>query len=97
VYGQTGGAWKGEGGLICHPERSAEGAESRDLLECDRIAEREGVELDSDGSLAMDHPLADVQWGVRHVLQYGPDAEVLEPPEVREELARRLSGLVAHE
>lgn len=58
------------------------------------IAEREGKELDSDGSLTMEHPLADVQWGVRHVLQYGPDAEVLEPAEVREELARRLSALV---
>lgn len=59
------------------------------------IAEREGRALDADGSLTMEHPLADVQWGVRHVLQYGPDAEVLEPVEVREELTRRLSALVA--
>ena len=58
------------------------------------IAEREGVEPDADGSLTMEHPLADVQWGVRHALQYGPDAEVLEPAEVREELRRRLTGLV---
>ncbi len=58
------------------------------------IAEREGVEPDADGSLTMEHPLLDVQWGVRHVLQYGPDAEVLEPAEVREEVARRLSSLV---
>ena len=58
------------------------------------IAEREGVELEADGSLTMEHPLADVQWGVRHVLQYGPDAEVLEPAEVREEVARRLATLV---
>jgi hypothetical protein len=42
------------------------------------IAEREGGEVDADGSLTLEHPLADVQWGVRHVLQYGPDAEVLE-------------------
>jgi proteasome accessory factor C len=58
------------------------------------IAEREGVEPDADGSLTMDHPLLDVQWGVRHVLQYGPDAEVLEPAEVRDELRRRVAGLV---
>jgi len=57
------------------------------------IAERDGVELDADGSLTMEHPLADVQWGVRHVLQYGPDAEVLEPADVRVEVVRRLSGL----
>jgi proteasome accessory factor C len=59
------------------------------------IAEREGVDPDADGSLTMDHPLVDVQWGVRHVLQYGPDAEVLEPAEVREELKRRVAGLLA--
>src|SRR5688500_5074589 len=58
------------------------------------IAEREGRELEADGSLVMEHPLADVQWGVRHVLQYGPDAEVIEPAEVREELTRRLRGLL---
>ena len=58
------------------------------------IAEREGVAPDADGSLTMDHPLLDVQWGVRHVLQYGPDAEVLAPPEVRTEVARRLGSLV---
>jgi predicted DNA-binding transcriptional regulator YafY len=57
------------------------------------IAEREGLEVDADGSLTMEHPLTDVQWGVRHVLQYGPDAEVLGPAEVRAELARRLGAL----
>src|SRR5687768_2987971 len=59
------------------------------------IAEREGLAVDADGSLTMEHPLADVQWGVRHVLQYGADAEVLEPAEVRDELRRRLGALVA--
>jgi predicted DNA-binding transcriptional regulator YafY len=57
------------------------------------IAEREGREVDADGSLTVDHPLADVQWGVRHVLQYGPDATVLEPKEVRDELTRRMRAL----
>ena len=58
------------------------------------IAEREGVEPDVDGSLTLDHPLLDVQWGVRHVLQYGPDAEVLEPTNVREEVTRRVATFV---
>ena len=57
------------------------------------IAEREGGELAEDGSLTIDHPLADLQWGVRHVLQYGPDVEVLEPAEVRAEIVRRLSAI----
>jgi proteasome accessory factor C len=57
------------------------------------IAEREEGEVAEDGSLIVEHPLADVQWGVRHVLQYGPDAEVLEPEEVRQEIGRRLLRL----
>ena len=57
------------------------------------IAEREGRELAPDGSLTIEHPLADAEWGVRHVLQYGAEAEVLEPESLREEIVRRLGGL----
>jgi predicted DNA-binding transcriptional regulator YafY len=57
------------------------------------IAEREGKPLAADGSLTLEHPLADTDWAVRHVLQYGPDAEVLEPAAVREEIVRRLTAL----
>lgn len=63
------------------------------------IAEREKVPLAADGSLTLEHPLADVDWAVRHVLQYGPDAEVLSPEPVRaairERLERSLDGGVA--
>jgi len=59
------------------------------------IAEREGKEVAEDGSLTMDHPLADREWAMRHVLQYGPDAEVLEPAEVREAIVERLQGLAS--
>lgn len=58
------------------------------------IAEREGLPLAEDGSLTVEHPLADAGWAIRHVLQYGPDAEVLEPSEVRQELARVLRELL---
>lgn len=54
------------------------------------IAERERVELATDGSLTLDHPLADREWGIRHVLQYGPDAEMLEPAELRAAIVERL-------
>ncbi len=57
------------------------------------IAEREGVAPDADGSLTIEHPLADADWGMRHVLQYGPEAEILEPQEMREEIASRLSAM----
>ena len=57
------------------------------------IAEREGKTVQDDGSLTMEHPLADLDWAVRHVLQYGPEAEVLDPAEVREVIARRLQAI----
>ncbi len=57
------------------------------------IAEREDGALQGDGSLIVDHPLADVSWGVRHVLQYGAEAEVLGPEDVRAALDRVLSEL----
>ena len=38
----------------------------------------------------IEHPLADTDWAVRHVLQYGPDVEVLEPDAVREAVVARL-------
>ena len=57
------------------------------------IAEREGRPLAEDGSLTLDHPLADLDWAVRHVLQYGPEVTILEPPEAREEVMRRLRAV----
>ena len=54
------------------------------------IAEREKVTPEPDGSLALDHPVHDEEWALRHVLQYGPDAELLSPPELRASLATRL-------
>jgi proteasome accessory factor C len=54
------------------------------------IAEREGLPLAKDGSLTMEHPLADARWAVRHVLQYGVDAKVISPDSVRAEISKRL-------
>jgi proteasome accessory factor C len=59
------------------------------------IAEREGKTLAEDGSLVMEHQLADTDWAVRHVLQYGPDVTVLEPADVRDAVRRRLEEIVA--
>lgn len=61
------------------------------------IAEREGKSLADDGSLVVDHPLADTEWAVRHVLQYGAEAEVLEPHPVRDEICRRLRAIQGQE
>jgi len=58
------------------------------------IAERERMSLADDGSLTLEHPLADTDWAVRHVLQYGPDAEVIAPAEVREQIRTQLASLL---
>lgn len=60
------------------------------------IAEREGAELAPDGSLTVEHPLVDTAWAIRHVLRYGPDAEVLAPEDVRVELRRRLEEMASN-
>jgi proteasome accessory factor C len=59
------------------------------------IAEREGKELAADGSLTMEHPVADRGWAIRHVLQYGAEAEVPEPAELRAEIAAVLDRMAA--
>ena len=59
------------------------------------IAEREGLTCDEDGSVTVQYPLADEDWAVRHVLQYGPDVDVLEPAAVRSRVRERLSLIVA--
>lgn len=58
------------------------------------IAEREGQEVAEDGSLTMTHPLADEDWAVRHVLQYGPDAEIVAPEGMRAVVRGRLREMV---
>jgi predicted DNA-binding transcriptional regulator YafY len=57
------------------------------------VAEREGRSLADDGSLTLEHPVADDSWAVRHVLQYGPDAELLAPAELRAMVSERLAAL----
>jgi len=47
------------------------------------IAERETGQWDEAGGFTVTHRVVDPQWIVRNVLQYGPDAEVLEPEEAR--------------
>ena len=57
------------------------------------VAEREGKPVAPDGSITLEHPVADDSWAVRHVLQYGPEAELLAPPELRRMVAERVAAL----
>lgn len=54
------------------------------------VAEREhGAQL-PDGSLEVEHPVADREWAARHVLQYGAEAVVIEPEDLRLDVLSRL-------
>lgn len=55
------------------------------------------TEEDPDGSVRVRHPAADPEWAVRHVLQYGGEAELLAPPELRRAVARRLAAILGEE
>lgn len=57
------------------------------------IAEREDVHPDEDGSVTVHWPLLDDEWAVRHVLQYGSDAQVIAPARVRTLLCERLDRM----
>jgi predicted DNA-binding transcriptional regulator YafY len=53
----------------------------------------EPIEDHEDGSVIVRHRVADPHWAVSHSLQYGADAEILEPDEIRwlaHEVARSL-------
>jgi predicted DNA-binding transcriptional regulator YafY len=58
------------------------------------IAEREELEPDKDGSLTVTRPLSDHGWAIRHVLQYGAEAEVIEPEAVRAEIRSALRRML---
>lgn len=59
------------------------------------IAERDRMPLEPDGSALRTMPLADREWAIRHVLQYGPDAEIVEPKDLMDEVADRLARIIA--
>ena len=61
------------------------------------IRERGPVEELEDGSVAVRLRVADVHWLVRHVLQHGADAEVVEPAELRREVARAAERVLGRE
>jgi proteasome accessory factor C len=43
----------------------------------------DAIELDEDGSVVVRHRVADPHWVVSHALQYGAEAEILEPHDLR--------------
>lgn len=58
------------------------------------VRERGPVEELEDGSVQVRLRVADVHWLVRHVLEHGADAQVVEPAELRAEVARAAERVV---
>jgi proteasome accessory factor C len=59
------------------------------------IAEREQGSAEEDGSYVVEYPLADVDWALRRVLQYGAEAKIVAPAEVRHAMRARLESMLA--
>lgn len=59
------------------------------------LRERGPVEEGDDGSVIIRHRVADRRWIIRHTLQYGGEAEILEPAELREELRRTAQQIMS--
>lgn len=53
----------------------------------------ENAEELPDGGLRVRHRVLDPEWLLRHVLSYGPDAEILEPEWMRERLVSVVEGM----
>jgi predicted DNA-binding transcriptional regulator YafY len=49
--------------------------------------------LQPDGSILVEHVVADPGWLVRHVLYHGADAEVVGPPEIRDLMRQRIEQI----
>ena len=60
------------------------------------VAERDGKPVEADGSYLQEMPLADLDWLVRYVMQYGAEAVVLEPDTARAAVRERLEQLCRH-
>lgn len=59
------------------------------------VRERWTVEAEEpDGAVRVRHTVADPEWIVGHVLQYGADAELLEPAALRDAVRQRLEAVV---
>ena len=58
------------------------------------IQERELGTGDADGSYVAEYPMADVDWALRHVLQYGAEAEILGPAQARRSIRERLESML---
>lgn len=61
------------------------------------IEEHGPVEAQEDGSVIVRHRVADPTWLVRHVLEHGPDAEVLTPQEMRDRVREAVGRMVKSE
>jgi len=55
--------------------------------------DRDDWDTEADGGVLVSHPLADPGWALRHALQYGADAEIVQPEALRARCRAVLEGL----
>jgi predicted DNA-binding transcriptional regulator YafY len=86
-----------EGGIVFRPGEEREAIVRYSPRIARWIAEREQVEELQDGSVVVRRPVADPGWIVRHVLSYGPDAELLEPQDLRDAVHEKVREMMETE
>jgi len=88
-------AWLGDGRLFLPGEavEEVEVAVRYSAAIARWILEREAdAEAEADGAVVVKHRVADPDWLVRHVLQYGAEAEVIEPASMRARVRGAVGG-----
>lgn len=82
-----------DGGRVFLADREIEARVRYSPAVARAVAEQREGEWEEDGSLVVRHRVADVGWLVRHVLEAGGEAQVLEPSEVRAAVVEAARGV----
>lgn len=79
---------------VRYSPRIARWIEERASAGTEPAESRPTVEKRSDGSVEVRHFVADLGWLVRHVLYHGPEAEVIDPPALRDLMRQRIGQII---
>lgn len=86
--------WEMEGGFIYRADEEIDAVVRYSPKIARWFLERDEGEEQPDGSVIVTHGTADPDWLLRHLLQYGAEAELFEPPALRDLVTKRVSDML---